>query len=60
MLGRDEGSGAISRFAYKVIIWMGMTDTGRREKAYLPVFSCNTGEFTFKRFLADFSSVIKK
>ena len=29
-------------------------------KAYLPVFSCDTGEFTFKRFLADFSSIFKE
>ena len=36
-----------------------MTAAGRREKAYLPVVSCNTGEFAFKRFLADFSSVMK-
>ena len=34
--------------------------SGRGRKAYLPVFSCDTGEFTFKRFLADFSSIFKE
>ena len=30
------------------------------KKTYLPIFSCNTGEFTFEGFLADFSYIFLK